>query len=162
MKRRTHHGCAFLIPSVKVPIHLVLVEGQAIGRAKFGKDSYDVRLLLWREFVFAMMIAIVRAATSAKVTPDTSSGLGHVSLWNVVIELCKAPCFPHQLLLTEKSATIILPSRRIDGWPMMATFWQQHPGLIMHATRFLCAFIVETQWIPHWNIIISQFLFFHI
>ena len=146
----------------EVPSLDVVVETDAIGAAILGDDLHDILLLLWRKQVFAMMVAIVRAAASAEIIPDTSSSLSHVSMRNVVIELCKAPCFPHEPLFTERLARSVLPGRRIDGLSVIAFFWHQQPGLIMHATRLIGAFIVETQGISHWNIIVSQFLFFHI
>jgi hypothetical protein len=76
--------------------------------------------------------------------------------------MCKTPCLLHKTLLSEILTLSILPGRRVDGWAMMTTFRQQQPGLIVHATRFLCAFIVEAQGISHRNIFVCQCLFFHI
>ena len=109
-----------------------------------------------------MMVTVIRSTTAAEIAPDAISGLGLVPLGNMVIEMRKAPSFLHHPFLSEILAPVVLPNRRINGWSMMTTFGQQQPGLIMHATRLLCAFIVEAQGISHRNFLVCQFLLFHI
>ena len=53
--------------SSEVPVCFVVVEMDAIGTAEVGEDLHDVILLLGREFVFAVMVTIVRTHAGAKV-----------------------------------------------------------------------------------------------
>ena len=146
----------------EVPGLDVVIETEAVSGAELGQDIHDVLLLFWGDHVFTVMDSVVGAIATTKIAPYTVASLRPVSLWNVIIEMCEAPCFLHHPFLSEILAPVVLPNRRINGWSMMTTFGQQQPGLIMHATRLLCAFIVEAQGISHRNFLVCQFLLFHI
>ena len=139
-----------------------MIKLNALDAAKPGKNRQNLFLFLWREHVLAMMVAVVRATASTKEPANTSAGLSLVSLWYVIIEVFEAPCFPNEPLLSEILAISVLPGRRIDSWSTVTVFRQQQPGLIVHATRFLCAFIVEAHGISRRNILVCQFLLVHI
>ena len=100
--------CAILhLP--EVPGLDVMVETDAIGAAKLGDDLHDFLLLLWREQVLAMMVTVVRAIATTEERANTMTSLSLVSLWDIVIEMGKTPCFLHESLLSEKLALPVLP-----------------------------------------------------
>ena len=138
---------------IKIPFRHVVVELYTFSTAEHGDNLHDLFLLLWREQILAVMIAVVRTIATTEVTPDTQSGLGSLPSGNVIIEFREALCLLHQLLLSETLARSIRPSRWIDGWSIRTmTLWQQQPGLIVHATIFICTFTVKTQRISLRNI----------
>ena len=93
----------------EVPGLDVVVETDAVGAAELGDDLHDCVLLLRREQVLAMMIAIVGTTAVAEERANTMTSLSLVSLWDIVIEMCKTPCFLHESLLSEKLALPVLP-----------------------------------------------------
>ena len=109
----------------EVPGLDVVVETDAVGAAILGDDLHDFLLLLWREQVLAMMVTVVRAIATTEERANTTAGISLVSLWDIVIEMCKTPCLLHKTLLSEILTLAILPCRRVDGWAMMTTFRQQ-------------------------------------
>ena len=86
-----------------------MVETDAVGAAELGDDLHDFLLLLWREQVLAMMVTVVRTIATTEERAYTTAGINLVSLWDIVIEMCKTPCFLHESLLSEKLALPVLP-----------------------------------------------------
>ena len=50
----------------EVPVLDVVIESDAVGAAKHGKDFQDLTLLFWRDHVLTVMDAIIRAVASTK------------------------------------------------------------------------------------------------
>ena len=146
----------------EVPVLDVVVELDAIGAAELGYDVENLFLLFWREQVLSMMVAVVRSAAITEVTPYPAAGLGLIPLRNVVVEMGEAPCFLHPPFFAETLALAVLPGRRKDSRSVITLLGHQQSGLIMHATVFPCAFIVEAQGIAHGNIFVCQFLLVHV
>ena len=101
--------------SVEVPDSFVMVESQTISTAILSQDSHDVCLLFGREFVVAVMIAVIRPAATTEVTPDTMACLGPTIVWHVIIDMREAPCFLHLFDFIVAQALAALPCVRIDG-----------------------------------------------
>ena len=58
-----------------------MIEGYAFCGAVFGENCHDVRLFFGREFVFTMMVAVIRSAASAEVIADTGRPSTHPDRW---------------------------------------------------------------------------------
>ena len=98
-----------MISSVEVPIRDVVVKTDAVSRAVFGQNGHDIRLLLWREQILTMMIAVVRATTFAEISPDIGTCFRLVTMRYVIIDMREAPSLPYQFSFIETPALPVFP-----------------------------------------------------
>ena len=97
---------------IEIPFRHVVVKLNTFSTAEHGDNLHDFFLLLWREQILAVMIAVVRTIATTEVRAYTMAGLGPLPSGNVIIEFCEAPRLLHQLLLSETLACSVLPGSR--------------------------------------------------
>ena len=86
-----------------------MVEGQSIDAAVLAQYLHDVFLLAGRQFVFAVMVAVIRTVTTTEVVLHLSSCLRFQIFWYVVIDIAEAPRLPYLLILAIALALPTLP-----------------------------------------------------
>lgn len=84
---------------LEIIVIFVVVESQSVGTAVSGEYLHDIFLLTGRQFVVAVMVAIIRAVATAEVVLHFPACLCFLIIWHVVINIGEAPRFLYQFRL---------------------------------------------------------------